>query len=278
MASPSSPSKPRSVLVLVVLTAITLITITSRSDNGIARRIRGVARDAFGPIGTLGAKVTSPIGDAFSGISKYRTLKKENEKLQRDVDRYRSQALQSADARRERAALLRLDKFENPDDIKTLNARVLGASPSNFELTIEIDRGSGRGVALYMPVVTEAGLIGQVVSVSRTRAVVRLITDPRSSIGVRLAESGDVGIARGVGPGASLPISNVDLDTNVAAGEAVFTSGLQDSRYPAGILVGTVEKTSPPSPGELHRSVSLRPVVNFRRLGFVKVLLWQGAG
>ena len=263
---------------MVVLTAVTLITITSRSDNGIARSIRGIARDGFGPVGSLGAKITSPIGDAFSGISNYRKLKKENERLQRDVDRYRAAALQSADARRERAELLRLDKFEIPDDIKTLNARVLGASPSNFELTIEIDRGSSRGVGIYMPVVTYAGLIGQVVSVSRTRAVVRLITDPRTSIGVRLAESGDVGIAKGGGPGTNLPIANIELDTNVATGESVFTSGLQDSRYPAGILVGTVDKALRPRPGELQRSVTLRPVANFRRLGFVKVLLWQGAG
>ena len=232
----------------------------------------------FAPVGHLGAKVTSPIGDVFSGVTKFHKLKKENETLSREVDRYRNQALQSVDARRELAALLRLDKFQNPEDIPTLNARVLGASPSNFELTFEINRGTNHHVGLFNPVVTEAGLIGQIVSVSKSRSLVRLITDPRTRIGVRLAESGDVGIANGVGPGQALPIDNIELDTRVSPGEAVFTSGLQDSRYPAGILIGTIGSVSAVKAGDLHRRVSLKPVVNLRRLGFVKILLWQGEG
>lgn len=277
MALPSQTPRSRFVLVLLVLTSLTIILLTSR-DSSLAASVRGVARDAFGPVRTLGAKVTSPFGDFFNGITRYRDVKKENADLRRRLAAAEGKAAQAADAVRERSELLRLSGFPNPDAIDGVDARVLGGALSNLEYTLEIDRGTSDGVKADMPVVNGAGLVGRVRSASAHRATILLITDPASSVGVRLSTSGDVGLAQGQGPGRVLPVRGIELSTKVAKGEVLVTSGLQGSVFPSGIPVGRVRAVASARTGEVQRRLTMEPVADLAQLTFVKVLLWTGTG
>src|SRR5207253_6910177 len=132
------------------------------------------------------------------------------------------------------------------DNLPAVAARVVATSPSNFQLTVEIDRGLPAGIQKGMPVVTGAGLVGRVVEVSQERATVLLLTDPSFNVGIRLSGSGAVGVARGNGTRQPLPVDLVDVGTKVAAGEVVTPSGLQGSVFPAGIPVGRVRAAKVP--------------------------------
>jgi rod shape-determining protein MreC len=125
-----------------------------------------------------------------------------------------------------------------------------------------------------MPVVAGSGLIGRVVHVSKARATVMLITDPSSSVGVRFQSSGDVGVAKGSGPRDPLHVDLVDVDAKIGQGEPVVTSGLQGSVFPPAIPVGRVRSARVP-PGALQQEITVDPVVDLRRLEFVKVLRWE---
>ncbi|MGH9165546.1 MAG: rod shape-determining protein MreC, partial [Acidimicrobiales bacterium] len=125
-----------------------------------------------------------------------------------------------------------------------------------------------------MPVVSGAGLVGRVVDVSTRRAAVLLISDPTSSVGVRLAGSGDVGVATGRGRGSTLRIDLVEPLTKVEPGEALVTSGLEQSAFPPGIPVGQV-KAATTATGALQQDVTAQPVADLDRLSFVKVLQWS---
>ena len=57
-------------------------------------------------------------------------------------------------------------------------------------------------------------------------------------------------------------------------GEVVVTSGLQQSIFPPSIPVGRVKSASA-KPGALQQDVRVDPVVDLRRLQFVRVLRWQ---
>jgi rod shape-determining protein MreC len=238
--------------------------------------VRSRARDAFSPVRTLGAKISSPFGDFFGGITRYRKVKNENARLRRRLAESEGRAAQAADAVRERAELLRLAGFANPDRIRNVDARVLGGALSNLEYTVEIDRGARDGVKVDMPVVNGAGLIGRIKSTSGRRSVVLLITDPSSNVGVRLSNSGDVGLAQGQGPGRALPVRGIELSTTVAAREVLVTSGLQGSVFPSGIPVGRVRAVATPRPGEVQQRLTMDPVADLSQLTFVKVLLWAG--
>jgi len=144
---------------------------------------------------------------------------------------------------------------------------------------VEIDRGTNDGIAKDMPVVASAGLVGRVVRVSKARSTVLLVTDPGSSVGIRVSTTGSVGVATGNGPGQSLRVDYVDADPNikVARDDGVVTSGLQGGRFPAGIPIGKVVAVSIP-PGAVQQDITVRPAVDLKRLQFVQVLQWTADG
>jgi rod shape-determining protein MreC len=268
-------SRPRFTLLLLVLSSITIITLDYRGDaGGIIDSAKEVAQDAFAPVQSAADAVFHPVGDFFQGITHYGSLEAENRRLRQQLDEARGPALKAAADRRELQTLLDLDKLDFVDDIPAVAARVVSRSPSNFDLTVEIDQGKNAGIAKGMPVVTGAGLVGRVTAVSRTRSTVLLLTDPTSSVGVRLASSGDTGTATGRGDDKQLGISLIAPDTVVKKGEIAVTSGLQQSQFPASIPVGTVTLAEAKT-GEFEQTVRIRPVVDLRRLTFVKVLQWS---
>jgi len=262
---------------LLVLTSVTVITLDFRDDGqGMVESVRSGARDAFAPVQNVVGKVFSPVGDFFGGITRYRKVKAENAKLRRELEQARGEAIQGADAIRERQLLNALARLDFAGDLRGITARVVSNSPSNFQITVTVDRGTDAGVASGMPVVTEAGLVGRIAEVSKSRATVLLITDPASSVGVRLAGSGDIGVVTGSGRRDLLPLSLVSVETKVAEGEAVVTSGLQQGLFPAQIPVGRV-RGAKITPGQLEQEVTIEPVVDLDRLEFVRILIWEPA-
>lgn len=265
----------RFVLLLLVLTSVTVITLDFRGgDEGLLDDAREGIRDLFAPVQSAADRAFAPVGDFFGGLTRYGDVKAENERLRRELEEVRSQTLRQAGSEREREKLLALHELEFASNVPGVAARVVATSPSNFQLTVTLDKGRDDGVAQGMPVVSGAGLVGRVVDVSGSRATVLLITDPSSNVGVRLQSSGDVGVAKGSGPRDPLTVDLVGVETEVAEGEAVVTSGLQESAFPPAVPVGRVRSTSAP-PGALQQEIAVDPVVDLRRLEYVKVLRWE---
>jgi rod shape-determining protein MreC len=268
-------ARPRFTLLLLVLTSVTVITLDYRGDaGGVIESIKGGAQDAFAPVQSAADAVFNPVGDFFGGITHYGDLEAENARLREQLEEARGKSLRAADTERELEILKELDKLTVVADIPSVAARVVSTSASNFDLTVQIDRGKDDGIAVRMPVVTGAGLVGRVVAVSNTRSTVRLVTDPTISVGVRLTGSGEVGVANGRGEGRDLGVDFVAIDAPVRKGEVAVTSGLQQSQFPPSIPVGTVTTVDQPN-GEFQKLLRIEPVVDMRRLTFVKVLQWS---
>lgn len=264
----------RFVLVLLVLTSITTITLDYREQGaGVIDAVRGGARDAFAPLESATERVLAPVGNFFGGLAHYSDLKAENARLRRQLQAARATKLKGVDAERERKVLYQLQHLDFAADVPTVATRVVASSPSNYQRTLEIDRGADAGVAKGMPVVSEAGLVGRVATVSRRRATVLLVTDPSFNVGVRLG-SGDVGVARGAGAHRPLTLGLVDTATKVTVGEVVVTSGLQQSVFPPGIPVGRV-KSAKTAPSSLQQDIAVDPVADLDRAEFLKVLRWS---
>ena len=278
MALSRRSARPRFTLLLLVLTAVTLLTVDQRGSGSAAvGTVKDAARDVMAPVQNFLGGVFSPVGNFIGGILHYGDLKAENERLREENDELLGRVAREDDAERELEVLLNQQDIEFATDIPRVGARVIQAAGSNFQQTVEISKGSSSGIAEGMPVVTGAGLVGRVTSVSRTRATVLLLTDRTSSVGIRLAESGEVGVATGVGGGRDLPVELVDPKVEVSRREIVVTSGLQGSVFPPGIPVGRVQEAEA-RPGELQQDVTIRPLVDVRRLTFVQVLQWSSNG
>ena len=265
-------------LLLLVLTSITVITLDYRDAGGGAlESVRRGARDALAPLQSAASNVFEPVGNFFGGLTRYGSLKAENARLRAELDQARGNQLESEGAEREREALLDLMRLDFASAIPAVTVRVVSESPSNFQNTVVVDRGSDKGVAVGMPVVTGAGLVGRILEVSRTRATVQLLVDRASNVGVRLTGSGQIGVASGTGANEPLKVDFVVAGTKLAEGEAVVTSGLPGSAFPPEIPVGRVKAFHTP-PGAVQQEITLDPSVDLQRLEFVKVLLWSGQG
>lgn len=275
MAMYRRSARPRFILLLLVLTSVTLLTLDERSGGlGVLGGVRDAARDAFAPVQRAADSVFRPVGDFFQGVAHYGDVEAENARLRAELGEREREALEGADVARERRALLDLLDLDFTGDVPTVAARVVLAPLSRFSLSVDIDRGRSSGIAPGMPVVSGAGLVGRVTDVSRSRATVVLITDPSSNVGVRLAGSGDIGVAAGRGAGSTLRVDLVDPATKVEAGEVVVTSGLQHGAFPPGLPVGKVVAAKVGS-GALQQDVTVAPAVDLAHLTFVKVLQWS---
>jgi rod shape-determining protein MreC len=269
------PARQRFVLLVVTLLSVTIITVDQRgTSSGPIHAVRSTVRDALAPVQSATDRALAPLGDLFGGVTNYGDLKAENARLRRQLEEARGTAAQSETVQRELKDLTDLQSLPFAGDIPSVAARVTSTSPSNFELTVEIDKGTSAGVAKGMPVVSGQGLVGRVVEASKRRAVVLLMTSPNSAVGVRLSKSGDVGVAQGAGDGEPLPVSNIDPATKTQPGEIVVTSGLQQAIFPPGVPVGKV-KTARLRAGGLEQLVTIEPLVDLRRLDFLKVLQWS---
>lgn len=260
------------IVLLLCITAITLITIDVRAgDSGPLSSVRSGVREVFSPLQKGVSAITEPVGNFFDGFVNASDLKKENEELRREVTRVKTQNKTFAAAVSENERLRKILELVGTLDTESTTARVVTGSPSNFETTLQIDRGRDSGIVVGDAVVDGDGLVGRVIEVSKTRSTILLITDSSSGVGVRESRTGTVGIAQGQDGRSTLRMDFVDPDAKIKKGDAVVTSGLQGGRFPANIPVATVRSAKTNASG-LTKDVVLDPIVDISKISIVSVL------
>jgi rod shape-determining protein MreC len=119
-------------------------------------------------------------------------------------------------------------------------ANVVMRDPANWWRTMQIDLGSRDGLRENLPVITDAGLVGRVSSVSLTHSQVVLIGDPNCRVSALVENAArDMGVLIA---GGTLDTSLVELtylasSANLKPGQSVITSGL-GGVFPKGIPIG----------------------------------------
>lgn len=274
MALSRRTGRSRFTLVLLLLTSVTVLTLDFRGSSAIASLRNGVS-SVFSPVRDAAGTVFSPASDAWNGLWYYDDVQKENEQLRAELDRFRGSTAQNADAQRLYDELAALEGIRQWTSLEAVTAQVIAGPLTNFEHTIEIDRGTAQGIEVGMPVVTGAGLVGRITQVQTNRSVIKLISDPDIVVGVRLASTGETALVHGQGDGNPLLIdAGIEPNVPVADAEVIATSGEDRAIYPGGIPVGAVTKVEL-SADRLNQLLTVTPHAELARLTFVKVLLWE---
>jgi rod shape-determining protein MreC len=271
-------ARRRSIVILLVITSVTLITLDQRgSGSGVIGSIRSGAHDVVSPVQRGVHDMVQPVSDWFDGVTSRGTLSSDNRKLRQQVQALRNRVGQTKTLEDEVKRLRDVLGLSFVGNLKTVPAQVITGAPGNFDNTLEIDRGTSNGLAKGMPVVSNLGLIGRVIDVSKHSATVLLITDPASNVAVRLPASNATGVASGHGGLNTLSVSFVNPDAQLARDENVVTAGQKDGLYPPDIPVGTVVSAAK-TPGANQYDVTVRPYANLARVEFVQVVRWTGPG
>ncbi len=273
MATSRRNTSQRLTLVILLLASITVITLDYRGTARSAiTSLRNTAGDALSPVQRVIAAGLHPIGNLVSGSFNYGGAEAENVQLQNEIGRLRQRLFESQDAEAQLQQLLREQHIPFAAGIPQVLAEVISAPSSNFDQTVEIDRGTSSGVSVGMPVVGGAGLVGEVVSAGGQTAVVQLVTDPRSQVGVRFPD-GTIAVASGQGTGDPLSAPFLSSTAGPRPGSLAYTSGLEAAAFPSGLPVGTVSSVRH-SGGAVTSQAEIKPIVNFENLQYVAVLQW----
>jgi len=258
---------------LVLLLCITALTLIAVDVSGAIplNFLRSGVREVFSPVQKGVGAITTPIGDFFEGITNSSDLKKENRELKKELSAQETKNEQYVGAVSENETLSKLLKLDKTIEAEKTTARVVTGAPSNFENTIQIDKGKNDGVVVGDPVVEGNGLVGRIIEASSTRATVLLLSDATSGVGVRNSRTSIVGIAQGITFNDKLAFNFIDPDADMKKGDLLVTSGLEDGRFPANIPVGHI-KSIQKDPSGLANKITITPLVNFSEVSIVSVI------
>lgn len=199
----------RRIIVLLFLSSVLLITLDTRG-NAVIDRMRSLFSLVQTPFDSAARTVSRPIVNAWNGIVNYDDLRRENEALRARIDTQRGVEIEARAAILEHQELLLLNRLLSASSYPTVTAQVQGESPGNFQNTVEIDKGSNDGIAVGMPVVNGAGLVGKITRVFPSSSIVLLIVDPDYAIAAKVLTAADA-----VRPVITSPLPGVPSDTTV---------------------------------------------------------------
>jgi len=261
----------RLLVITLVVASLLTITVDYRGGHGGPFEIAGRAtQTVVGALQGAVSKVIHPVSAFFSGLGHIGSLSSRNKQLQAEIQRLQQQHAHDVSLERVNTELQALLKLQSSLGQNGVAASVIGQSVGNFEWTITIGRGSSGGIKVDDPVVSGDGLVGHVVEVTPTSAVVQLIIDPDSAVAARLSSSGETGLIVGE-RNQDLQMQLVRPDARVFPSEQVVTAGYQGGLYPAEIVIGTVSHVYQQN-GGLTKIVAIRPAVDFSSLETVLVL------
>ncbi|TMK83429.1 MAG: rod shape-determining protein MreC [Actinobacteria bacterium] len=266
----------RWLLVILIVVSLAIITIDYRGKgNGPFERIGHVALTILSPIQHGLVTIFRPVGNFFAGFTEVPTLRAHVSTLQRQVAELRAGENTVAEIERENESLRKLLGIRDRYNLNTVAAQVIGVSPSNFERTVFIDRGSRAGVLKDMPVIAGDGLVGRVIRVGPSTSEILLLIDRTSAVASRVVPSGETGLLEGDGS-ENTKLELFNPDAKLGVGDRVVTSGYDRGLYPPGIPIGTVV-SAPPAQSNLSRVVAIQPYVDFSSLDYVLLIIGQTA-
>jgi rod shape-determining protein MreC len=173
-------------------------------------------------------------GEYLVGLEQARTRE---ESARRELARQAERALRVEQLELENARLRSLIDLRPGITVRSLPAQVLYEASDPFTRKVIIDTGATNGVAIASPVITEAGVLGQVTRVYPYTSEVTLLIDKDAAIPVLNGRSQSRSAAFG-GLGG-MELRYIASNADVQVGDPLLTSGV-DGVYPPGLPVATV--------------------------------------
>jgi rod shape-determining protein MreC len=248
MYGPSSPNRRSRTGLLFAAFTIACLLMLLASATEPARTLQTVTARALDPVRQTLTNVGTAVTGVFGAIGEIDRLREENDRLRVGLAGAEQRIAELAEAARENDELRELLGITEALEMDLFPVRIVQRDPSNFAWEVGVDAGSADGLREGMPVVANAdgagALAGTIVAVTADTARVRFIVDTRSTVIAVDQASRALGEVRGQ-DGGQLVMRNIPVTERVDAGATIVSAGLavgdEPSRYPAGLLIGTVQ-------------------------------------
>jgi rod shape-determining protein MreC len=268
--------RTRLILGVLLAAALALITVDSRGGGGPIGGLRGIGGAVFGSAESLVGSVTRPVTGLFGNVTGAPAAQRKITALQREVVRLRTELSLAQLSKAQQAQLRHLLALAGRGGYRIVAANVIAAGPG-YNSSVTIDAGSDDGIKAEETVLNGSGLVGTVTSVAARTSTVLLATDASSTVGVRLAGTGQIGAVTGTGrsrPGQGLLRLQVfDANAVLQPGQQLVTFGSVHGRpYVPGVPVGVITQVQA-SAASLTKLALVRPYADDSALGVVGVVI-----
>jgi rod shape-determining protein MreC len=149
------------------------------------------------------------------------------------------------------------------------DAQVIAFQFDALNAEVRINKGRKDGVQPKMAVTTPQGLVGDVMEVDETSALVRTILDPEFRVGIKVAPYASVAVARGVS--GRLIRAEDYKNPKVKIGDRVFSSNSPGGVFPT-VQLGIVTSVSASRGDTLGQTLEISPHVDISALEQVYIL------
>ncbi len=130
---------------------------------------------------------------------------------------------------------------------RATSATVIGRTPDSWHKQIIIDKGIKNRIMLGDAIVSDKGVIGQIVDIDKSNSIVQLISDPSYKLGCKIKKKNIIGILSGKTNSVGI-LEFIPIGTDVQVGDVVITSGIGSqslpATYPPGHPIGKISKLS----------------------------------
>ncbi|MFP5447549.1 MAG: rod shape-determining protein MreC [Alphaproteobacteria bacterium] len=229
-------------LVVAVVVAVTLLLGDRRET--LRNEAYGVTREVSDAVAApVSGVVSAPVhwlGALSQGVSQYFFAVSENRRLRAELEEtaeLRQEVLGLRDLNERYRSLLGL---QTDPPVPMVSARVVSDSRGPFANTRLANAGRERQVQVGNPVMTEFGLVGRVVGVTRGASRILLLTDIASRTPVMVDRTNARAILAGDG-GPNPKLEYLRGAEPVKAGDRIVTSG-DGGLMPRGLPVGVAVK------------------------------------
>lgn len=244
----------------LVLTIISLLMI-SASGNTQLRSFR-----------TISVGIVASVQSALEWLPNPSALKSENHALRQLSKDLSLEAMQLRDQAIKAEHYREMLGFRELTPLKLLPCEVVGKTTIQLRSIATLSVGTADGVKEGMPVITERGLVGQVIGVNDHFSIVQLLLNRDTRIASKTLNGRNDGLI--VWDGASaLTMRDLPSSQPQRKGDTIITSNYS-SIYPANLVIGTISAIEPEQ-GSLYYHITVEPTVNFATLEEAFVVLYS---
>lgn len=232
-------------------------------------------------VGWMQNVLSAPIKGVTNIINNVDDIKNtynENQLLREKLAQYKGLIYEVQEIKEENKELRELvDKEDSIRSYNPIHATVTARSPERWIDQVTINKGSIAGVKPNMAVITAAGMVGKIQSVSKLTSTVQLLTGfdqfNRISATISREEGNDIfGLIEEYDADTNSLLFKIieESDQDLEEGELVVSSGM-GGVFPAGLPIGTVKEVIPDQYG-LTRTALIKPAANMYELNNVVVV------
>lgn len=234
-------------------------------------QIRGYLDTMVSPFYFLANTPREFLDTATENLSSRSSLMLENNRLNEQLLNQKSDLLLLAQYEQENKRLRQLLGSPLRKDEQKMVTEVLSAETDPYSNLVIIDKGSDHNVFEGQPVISDKGVVGQVIGVNKYTSRVLLICDSSHAIPIQVLRNDIRVIASGTGCNEQLELELLPRNIDIRVGDVLVTSGL-GGRFPEGYPVAIVTSVGIDR-SNAYTVVRAKPTAELQRLRYL-LLLW----